>query len=169
VAKILVITNEPSVGDALATSLRAGLDAEVELALTGQRGTEMIMKDGFDLAIIDCILPDISGIELASLAANESTPVILISGDAEISLKLHRFGYRFLIKPFTISQLLSVSAKVILESRENIGRVKAAAIRMLADAEALEASLAASKRLLDEGEAKWLARGFTLRPTGQRD
>jgi DNA-binding NtrC family response regulator len=162
-SRILVINSEPAVCDALAAALRCALGAEVDLALTGQRGGAMITNGGLDLAIIDCALTDISGFELARLAADQNIPVILISGDAEISLKLQQFGYEFLVKPFTAAMLISISSQVICKRQENVRRVKAAATKMVAHTETLRATSAASRQLLDESEAKWLSRGIILR------
>jgi DNA-binding NtrC family response regulator len=124
----------------------------------------MIAKGGFDLAVIDGRLPDMSGLALAELAANENIPVILMSGDAGTLLEFHRFGYQFLAKPFTLVALLSASSQVMNESRENILRVKASAAKMLANTNILRAELARSRKLLDESERKWRARGIVLKP-----
>jgi DNA-binding response OmpR family regulator len=69
------------------------------------------------------------------IAANENTPVLLLSGDAETNETFRRFGYPYLPKPFSLIQLLSEAKRVIAEANENICSVKAAAARMQASTE----------------------------------
>lgn len=162
--RVLVIDDEPSICNAVGEVLRGGLGAEVESALTGFFGAQKIANRSFDLAIIDGRSSDFPTFELATSAANKNIAVIIMSGDAETSIKLHQFGYQFLVKPFSISALLYLTSEVMREGQKNIRRVKASAAKMLADAERLKIISARSQRLLDEGETKWLARGITLKP-----
>jgi DNA-binding response OmpR family regulator len=162
--RVLIVEKEPVFCDAVADGVRAGLGAVVESVSTGQLGAAMIVKGGFDLAVIAGRLPDMSGLDLAGLAANENIPVLMISGDAEILLTLQRFGFQFLVKPFTISSLLQASSKAIDESQENIRQVRESAVKMHANTQLLRAAIARSRRFLDESEAKWRARGIVMRP-----
>jgi DNA-binding response OmpR family regulator len=146
--KVLVVDEEPAVCDAFAAGLRDGLGAEVETALSGPLGATMIANGGFDLAIIDGMLPSLSGLELARLAVNENIPVVLTSASPETSHAFYELDYPFLAKPFSISTLLLVSRQAMLEKRENIRRVKSSAIKLLASAEALPAVMVESERLL---------------------
>jgi DNA-binding NtrC family response regulator len=136
--KVLVIDDEPLVRDSIAEAFRIELHAEVQVAVTGQIAAKMITFSRFHLSVIDATLPDICGLQLATIAANANIPVVLISGDPDTNGCLHRFDYPFLVKPFNMSTLLLVSAHIMLESQKNIRRVKASASKMLAAADALE-------------------------------
>jgi DNA-binding response OmpR family regulator len=115
-------------------------------------GAQMLAGEHFSLVLINGTLAEVSGIELAEIAANENTPALLLSGHPETNDKLKLFGYPYLAKPFTMNRLLAESRKVMAESRENIRQVKAAAAKMLTSSEALKATVAKSHRLLDEAK-----------------
>ena len=92
-AKILVIDDEPVICDVLADCLQDLPDTEVRCALTGMLGAEKLRTGRFDLALIDVLLPEISGLELTAIAASENTAVLLLSGHPETNEKLEQFGY----------------------------------------------------------------------------
>jgi hypothetical protein len=102
----------------------------------------------------------------AEIAANENIPVLLFSGHAERIATFHRFGYPCRAKPCSLDQLLSESKRVIAEAGENIRRVKAAAARIKANAEALNAVIRESKRLVHGMRAK--DRSPTPNQTGRK-
>jgi DNA-binding NtrC family response regulator len=124
----------------------------------------MMVSSHFDLAIIDVGLPEISGVELATFAANENIPVLLISGHPEINNKLERFDYPYLAKPFGLDKLAAEAVRVIAATGENIRRVKASAEKMRANKEALSAAVAESQRLLQEIKTQHAARKLVSHP-----
>ena len=148
-AKILVIDDDPMVCGVITNRLLDG-GSEAEWAACRRLGAQMLVGDRFDLALIDGTLAEASGAALAEIAANENTAVLLLSGHPDTSAKLQRFGYPYLEKPFPLDRLWSEATQVIAETRENIGRVKAAAVKMQANAEALRAAGAESRRLQDK-------------------
>jgi DNA-binding response OmpR family regulator len=148
--KILVIDDEPVVCDVLVEYLGELPDTEVHCARSGVEGAEKLQNERFDLALIDCLLPEISGLKLATLAANENIPVLFISGDPETNNKLERFGHTYLTKPFSLDQLRAELKRVIAETSANIARVKASADQLLAKTETLKTVIAESQRLLEE-------------------
>lgn len=165
VVKIVIVDDEYLVCDVIADGMRSLLGATVETAFTGRDAAALLENDEFNLAIIDATLPDMSGLDLARLAANRDVPVVLISGDAGISLRLAQFDYPFLVKPFSISALIMVSSRVIAESQENIHRIKMSTAKLIASDQLLTASSAALRQRLDESEAKWRRRGIVLQPS----
>jgi DNA-binding NtrC family response regulator len=64
------------------------IEAAVQCATTGRSGRRLLTGKGFDLAIIDLVLPDASGIALAAIAANENTPVLFITGRPNVTARL---------------------------------------------------------------------------------
>ena len=57
--------------------------AVVRSASTGTLGAEAIETGAFDLAIIDVLMPELSGYELAKRAANKNIPALLCTGHPE--------------------------------------------------------------------------------------
>ena len=108
----------------------------------------MITSTRFDLALIDAVLPGVSGIELAELAANENIPALLTSGHPEVCQTLDRFHFPHLKKPFDLDALVAEARSIMRETEENIRRVQSSAAEMRAKTEALKASGAEARRLL---------------------
>ena len=115
--------------------------SEAEWVACGRLGAQMLVRSSFDLALIHGAMAEVSGAELAEIAASENTAVLLLSGHPDTNEKLQRFGYPCLEKPFGMDRLLSESRQVIAQSRENIRRTKAAA-KMHANTEAQKAAIA---------------------------
>jgi DNA-binding response OmpR family regulator len=152
--KILVIEDDPAVCEVITNCLQEWAGITVDCAQNGMLGAQKLQQGHFDLALIDGALPRVSGLQLAEIAANGNTPVLLLSGHPDYNEKFHSFGYPYLAKPFSPDQLLSESQRVIAETSENIRRVKASAARMQANTEALKAAAIESQRLLGTIRAK---------------
>ena len=72
--KILVVDDEPSIVDAVATALRYE-DYAVEEATTGREALSAVARFEPDLVVLDWMLPDIEGIEVGRrLRAQDSRP-----------------------------------------------------------------------------------------------
>jgi DNA-binding response OmpR family regulator len=149
VSTIIVIDDEQIICEVIGDYFRDGFGMEVDCAHTASEGADMLLQKCYDLALIDATLPGLSGLDLAAVAVNANTPVLLTSGHPEANFKLHQFGYPYLAKPFSLVALRSEAARVIREGRENIERVKASTARMKATAQTLKAAMARSDRLLD--------------------
>jgi DNA-binding response OmpR family regulator len=105
VARILVVDDEPSVLDVTGEFLvREG--HEVETASGGEEALDLLRRRTFDLLITDIMMPGIDGLELASVAAEESkAAILLMSGGTTPRLRGRRM--RFLRKPFTREGLVA--------------------------------------------------------------
>jgi two-component system sensor histidine kinase/response regulator len=77
---ILVAEDDPGICDFLTDLLENDLAARVRCEQTGSLALRAIETAGFDLAIIDVNMPEISGYELARRAANRNIPKLLSSG-----------------------------------------------------------------------------------------
>ena len=80
VTKVLVVENDPLVCGLVAELLEFELAADVRKAMTGASAVQAIDGGAFDLAIIDVLMPEISGFILAERAANKNIPSLLYSG-----------------------------------------------------------------------------------------
>jgi DNA-binding response OmpR family regulator len=143
-SKILVVDDESMICNVVMDCLQEWPGVEVDCALSGKLAAQKLRAVHYDLVLIDGMLPEISGLALAEIAANENTPVLLLSGHPDLNQTLQTFGYPYLPKPFSLTQLLAESKRVTAEASENIRCVKAAAARMKANTEALKAAVAES-------------------------
>lgn len=119
--KILLVEDD----QILAIALRRGLESEgytVEVAGDGAAGQRAAMEKGFDLLILDVMLPRQSGFEVCEQlrAAGNDTPIIMLTArDMEVEkvqgLKLGADDY--ITKPFSLSELFARIEAVLRRSR----------------------------------------------------
>ncbi|UCC44636.1 MAG: sigma-54-dependent Fis family transcriptional regulator, partial [Candidatus Zixiibacteriota bacterium] len=108
-AKILVIDDEENIR----TSLKSAFDKRGHTTVTADgaaRGREFASA-GFDLILLDVLLPDGNGIDLLKqfLKDDPNRPVVMISGHADIetAVKAIRLGaYDFIEKPLSLDHIL---------------------------------------------------------------
>jgi DNA-binding response OmpR family regulator len=118
--QILVVEDEPKVGNAL----REGLEAEgyeVTLAQTGEEGFFQASAHAFDLIILDVMLPGRDGIEVLNTLRKQGarTPVLLLTAKDAIEdrvLGLDTGADDYLVKPFAFAEL---SARIRALLRRN--------------------------------------------------
>ncbi len=105
-----MVDDEPYITDVLAAALRfEGFD--IEVAATGAQALSMAMPGGFDMIVLDVMLPDLEGIEVCHQlrAAGTATPVLFLtardtSGDKLAGLAV---GDDYVTKPFSIDELVA--------------------------------------------------------------
>ncbi len=105
-----MVDDEPYITDVLAAALRfEGFD--IEVAATGAQALSMALPGGFDMIVLDVMLPDLEGIEVCHQlrAAGTSTPVLFLtardtSGDKLAGLAV---GDDYVTKPFSIDELVA--------------------------------------------------------------
>jgi DNA-binding response OmpR family regulator len=118
--QILVVEDEPKVGNAL----REGLEAEgyaVTLAQTGEEGFFQASSRAFDLIILDVMLPGRDGVEVLQTLRRQGakTPVLLLTAKDAIEdrvLGLDAGADDYLVKPFAFAEL---SARIRALLRRN--------------------------------------------------
>jgi DNA-binding response OmpR family regulator len=150
---VLVAERDPGICDLLTDVLEAEFAAIVRCERTGSRAMQAIETAGFDLAIIDANMPEVSGYELARLAANRNIPTLLSSGHPDADSRLRGSECPYLAKPYRIVDLTSEAAYAITHATENIRRVKASLDSLAAATEGLQAEIAKSRLLVSESKA----------------
>ncbi len=109
-AQVLVVDDEPSIVDFIATTLRAN-GYEIEAYCNPLEALKNLKGKVFDLAMVDINMPEMNGIEFSRklLEVSLSTEVVIITGvpDEENLDPCLRMGLtHFLFKPFNESQLI---------------------------------------------------------------
>jgi len=107
--KILIVEDDPSI----ANLIRLNLVAEgycCICAYDGKEGADAIENDGFDLILLDIMLPEIDGYELLEYVKPMGTPVIFLTAKNALNdrirgLKLGADDY--IVKPFQIGELVA--------------------------------------------------------------
>ena len=109
---VLIVDDERSFVDAVAMFLEDNGYKTVK-AYGGREGKAQLRSGRLDLALIDLHMPDLSGIELLTFAAQAANPVpvIMITSDdgQETARRCEALGaVRFLVKPVAPDELLNL-------------------------------------------------------------
>ncbi|MEQ8413206.1 MAG: response regulator transcription factor [Imperialibacter sp.] len=107
---ILLVEDEAKV----ASFIKQGLEEQgyvVDLATDGQMGLTLFLKGAYDVAVLDVIVPFISGVELCRAIKNNkpSLPVIMLTALGTTEDKVNGFeagADDYLVKPFEFRELL---------------------------------------------------------------
>ncbi len=109
--KILIVEDEP----AMQMGLKDNLEFDgytVDTAADGKKGLEMILKNQYDLVLLDVMLPGMSGFDVCRNVRNggNTTPIILLTARGEeidrvLGLELGADDY--VTKPFSVRELLA--------------------------------------------------------------
>jgi two-component system, OmpR family, response regulator len=118
--RILVVDDEPSIVDAVATALRYE-GFEVLEALTGRAGLTAAQSSHPDLVVLDVMLPDIDGFEVARRirADGLETPVLFLSARDALDDKIAGFsagGDDYVTKPFSLAEIVVRVRAILLRS-----------------------------------------------------
>jgi DNA-binding response OmpR family regulator len=109
--RVLVIEDDVAVANLLRRGL--GLKGiELTIAENGSAGREAWESGDFDLVLLDVMLPEIDGISLCAemRAANDDTPVILLTARDEVETKdrgMAAGATDYISKPFDFDALIS--------------------------------------------------------------
>ncbi|MDQ6796538.1 MAG: response regulator transcription factor [Actinomycetota bacterium] len=115
--KILVVDDEPSIVDALATTLRyEGFD--VREATSGRAALSMVQESPPDLIVLDIMLPDLDGLEVTRrlVADGIKVPVLFLTARDSIDDKIAGLtvgGDDYVTKPFSLAEIVA-RARAIL-------------------------------------------------------
>lgn len=120
--EILIIDDSEQICGLLANYVLPELGYTPIVAHTGRQGLQRLRAGLPDLILLDLQLPDISGLDLLRLIAQEGydVPVILMTahGSENIAVEAFRLGARnYLIKPFSDTEARAVIDQALRERR----------------------------------------------------
>ena len=89
--RVLVVDDEPSIVDAVATSLRYE-GFTVDEAMTGRKALAQAQEDPPDLVILDVMLPDLDGLEVTRRLRSDGlrVPVLFLTALSSANLVLEQ-------------------------------------------------------------------------------
>ena len=109
--RILVVDDEPSIVDAVATALRyEGFD--VEEAVTGREALAAVTRREPDLIVLDWMLPDLDGIEVGRRlrAQGYKTAILFLTAKDATENKVEALragGDDYVTKPFSLAEIVA--------------------------------------------------------------
>ncbi|MFT5684395.1 MAG: two-component system OmpR family response regulator [Myxococcota bacterium] len=106
---VLVVEDDLKIVQSLVGGLhRAGF--QVTVAMAGNEAVQLILTGGFDVILLDLMLPERSGFEIMeAMSGRVSTPVIVLSARTELEARLHSFelgAVDYVPKPFWIEEIV---------------------------------------------------------------
>jgi len=109
--RVLVVDDEPSIVDAVATSLRYE-GFTVDEAMTGRKALAQAQEDPPDLVILDVMLPDLDGLEVTRRlrADGVRVPVLFLTARDTLQDKLAGLtigGDDYVTKPFALAEVIA--------------------------------------------------------------
>ena len=115
--RILVVDDEPSIVDAVATALRYE-GFEVEEASTGREAIEAARRFEPDLIVLDWMLPDIEGIEVGRRlrAQGFKTAVLFLTAKDGTENKVEALragGDDYVTKPFSLAEVVARTQAIL--------------------------------------------------------
>ena len=109
--KILVIEDEKTLADSL-RSLLENKGFEVEVTYDGETGAEYAMLGVYDLLILDVMMPNLDGYQVARQVRSRrcSTPILMLTAKSELHDRIEGLNAGadyYLTKPFDSRELLA--------------------------------------------------------------
>lgn len=109
--RILIIEDEPKVVEFLKKGLEEQ-DYEVEIAYDGQIGEKLVMRNNYDLVLLDVVLPYVNGLELCKRIREKKNnlPILMLTALGTTDDKISGFDAGaddYLVKPFEFKELLA--------------------------------------------------------------
>jgi two-component system, OmpR family, response regulator len=120
-ARILVVDDEPSIVDSVATVLRyEGFD--VDIASSGRAALQKAQDTAFDLIVLDVMLPDLDGLEVTRRIRSNGldVPVLFLTAKNDVLDRVAGLtvgGDDYVSKPFALVEIVA-RAKAILRRRQ---------------------------------------------------
>lgn len=152
---VLVVDNEPAICDLVQLALEADGSCRVSSASTVDEAVALLRRDPPDAAIIDAILPQASGLQLAGQVLERGVPVLIVTGEPATRQRLDSIGCPYLAKPFPINVLVAETKALLDEAGERRAQLALLLPRLVARAAPLRMAIA---RLREKVRRKHLRR-----------
>ena len=115
--RVLVVDDEPSIVDAVATALRYE-GYEVEEASTGQQALEAVSRQEPDLVVLDWMLPDLEGIEVGRRLRDRGfrTAILFLTAKDATENKVEALragGDDYVTKPFSLAEIVARTQAIL--------------------------------------------------------
>jgi two-component system, OmpR family, response regulator len=116
-SRILVVDDEPSIVDAVATALRYE-GFEVDEATTGREALAAVARAEPDLVVLDWMLPDIEGIEVGRRLREQGfkTAILFLTAKDAVENKvdaLRAGGDDYVTKPFSLAEVVARTQAIL--------------------------------------------------------
>lgn len=120
--RVLIVEDEVAIAKMIAMNLRvAGYD--INMFGDGRQAAEALEQEhGYDIALLDIMLPGMDGLELLPIVRQYGIPVIFLTARDDIGTKVQglRDGAEdYIVKPFEMLELMVRMEKVLERTKKN--------------------------------------------------
>lgn len=130
-ANILIVEDEQDIRDLMSFHL-SKQNVEVDIAEDGRSAYKKLLKNKYDLVIMDWMIPEVSGLDLISWVRKKehiqyTTPILMVTAKSDpesIVLGLETGADDYMVKPFDFN-VLRARIKNLLDRAEFIKKSKA--------------------------------------------
>jgi len=121
---ILIVDDDPRFCDSLKVLL-GNQGYQMQTSNSGREAMEYLVKNNFDLALLDMVMPEMNGHQIMDYINSKSpeTLVIVITGHASMESaieSLRRGAYDYLRKPFEPEELLKTVENALNRKRKQV-------------------------------------------------
>lgn len=120
--RILVVEDEFPIVDLISIALK-NVGYQVDYALDGEKGANLIETGKYDLILLDIMLPKFNGYELLDYAKTVEVPVIFITAKGQLKDRtkgLDMGADDYIVKPFEVEELISRVNAVIRRCHKKV-------------------------------------------------
>lgn len=131
--KILIAEDDPSIRQLLEMNFSVA-GYQCDTAADGREALDRIAGQGYDLAVLDIMLPEADGFELFPHMERAGIPVIYVSakgGEADRVKGLRLGAEDYLVKPFSVLELLVRMEKVLERRNPKNGVIEICGVKIL--------------------------------------
>jgi diguanylate cyclase (GGDEF)-like protein len=123
--KILLIEDDESLANLVQETLTKQQHYLVDCTTNGLEGLELAENFGYDLILLDLVLPQIDGIQLCQKLRQQGdrTPILLLTAQDQITKKvkgLDAGADDYLVKPFDLQELLARIRALLRRGNDNL-------------------------------------------------
>jgi two-component system OmpR family response regulator len=120
-ARVLVVDDEPNIVDVIAMALRHHR-FEVETAATGRDALDLTRRRPAHVMVLDVMLPDMGGFDVAQRLASEhaGVPILFLSARDSTADRVHGLttgGDDYVTKPFSLEELIARVHNLVRRTR----------------------------------------------------
>lgn len=163
--RLLLAGDDPDVAAVLCLAVEEALPAAVTCVDTQPKALEALDQCGFDLAVVDVLLPGGSGFAVAEHAVANGVPALLTTGHPTEIARCADYAFPCLIKPFLPAKLIEEARTTLQRSEENVAQIRRACAsvqitmrRSMELAERTSRNVQASRAEVQRSRARRLAR-----------
>src|SRR3972149_7188594 len=125
--RILVVEDDHKI----ANSVKRGLEQEsyaVDVAYTGSNGYDLASVEEYDLIILDRLLPEMDGIEIAKKLREQKihTPILMLTAKGQVTDRVEGLDAGaddYLVKPFAFEELLARIRALTRRPKDSLGTI----------------------------------------------